>query len=219
MMELFHFRHLKINSVIKQLIWADLALLSGWGLVEPVFAIFILEKIQGATIVTVGIAAAIYWLVKSVLQMPISLLLDKIQGEKDDYMVLVLGLVLSGLSAFSLVLVDQIWQLYLMKFIQAIGFALYIPSWYSIFSRHLDKEHRSFEFSLNSTTIGIAAGIMGLLSGIFVKLFGFTLIFVIASVFSLVAAAIIFFVPEIVFPHHSPKKYIMGDHTAKDINK
>ena len=172
-------RSIRVNTIIRHFILADLALLAGWGLIEPVFAVFILDRIEGATMITIGIAAAVYWLTKSILQVPIAMMLDKRPGEKDEYMVLIFGLALAGLTAFSFALIDQIWQLYLVKVIHAVAFALYIPSWYSLFANHLDKGHRSLEFSLDSTAIGIAAGITGLLGSILVTAFGFVVVFII----------------------------------------
>lgn len=223
----------RINLIIRSFIWADLALLAGWGLIEPLFAIFILERIAGATVVTIGIAAAIYWLVKSALQVPIAVMLDKTDGEKDEYWVLIFGLLLAGLTAISFALIDQIWQLYLVKVLHATAFAFYIPSWYSIFSNHLDKGHRSLEFSLDSTAIGIAAGITGFLGSILVKYFGFITIFIIAGVMCFIAASVIFFSPEMVHPtSHTRSRSrvirrrsdrgrsaLLGDHTPKNINK
>ena len=235
----FRFRQIKVNEIIRHFIWADLALLAGWGLIEPVFAIFILERIAGATLITIGIAAAIYWIVKSALQVPIALMLDKTDGEKDDYYVLIFGLCLAGLTAFGFALINEIWQLYLVKVLHAAAFALYIPALYSIFSNHLDKGHRSREFSLDSTAIGIAAGINGFFGSILVKYFGFVTIFIIAGVMCLISASIIFFSPEMIYPNsHTDGSVklggrrrvklswrrrrggaILGDHTPKNINK
>ncbi len=218
---LWHLPSVKINKVVQKLIWADLILISGWSLIDPVFSIFIIDRIQGATIVTVGFAAAIYWFAKSVAQMPVAYVLDRIKGEKDDYLIFILGLSLSSLAAFSLALSTQIWQLYLMKLIQALAFSLYIPAWYSLFSHHLDKEHQSFEFSLDSTVTGITAGVMGLLSGVLVEWFGFSVLFFVAAVLSLLAAIVVFLVPEIALPNHGSRKreFMVGDHTPKSVNK
>ena len=75
----------KINRVIKYLILSDLAFWSGWGLFNPVFAIFIIEKIQGGNAFVVGAAVAVYWITKSLLRIPIGIFLDSLTGEKDDY--------------------------------------------------------------------------------------------------------------------------------------
>ena len=108
-----------------------------------------------------------------------------------------------------------------MKVIHAVAFALYIPSWYSLFANHLDKGHRSLEFSLDSTAIGIAAGITGLLGSILVTAFGFVVIFIIAAIMSFIAASIIFYSPEMIFPRHRRHAdgALLGDHTPKNINR
>ena len=67
----------QVGRFVKRFILADMALFAGWGLLDPVFSIFIIKEIPGATVVTVGISVAIYWLLKSAFQIPIALALDK----------------------------------------------------------------------------------------------------------------------------------------------
>lgn len=66
------------------MIFSDLALLFGWGLVTPILAIFIVQNIKGGDAQVAGIAVGIYWLVKSVLQVPLANWLDEVDGEIDD---------------------------------------------------------------------------------------------------------------------------------------
>ena len=209
----------KIGRTIRYLILADLALLACWGLVAPVFSIFILDRIEGATLITVGIAAAIYWLLKSVLQLPLAIFLDKTPSERDDYIFLVCGLIIVGLSAVSFVLIDKIWQLYLVQMLHSIGFAFYVPSWSGMFARHLDKGHKSFDFALDSAVIGIASGITGIFSGILATWLGFNTIFVLGAIFSFISAIVIFFIPELVFPHRRHRGMIIRNHSPKAVNQ
>ena len=196
----------KGGRFVRLFVLADLALLAGWGLINPIFALFIIDEIQGATVVTVGLAAAVYWIIKGAIQIPIANFLDKTSGEKDDFLVLVTGLVLASLSAFSFALVSEIWQLYAVQVIHAIAFGMYVPSWSGMFSRHLDKKHEALDWSLDSTAMSFAAGITGLLSGVIVKLFGFVMVFVLGGIFSLLSAIVIFFVPHIIFPQRKGRR-------------
>lgn len=191
---------IKASRIIKYFVLSDLFLLAGWGFIEPIFSVFIVEKIVGATLLTVGIAAAIYWILKSLLEIPISNLLDKIQGEKDDFLALILGLIIASFSAFAFSWVNQIWELYVVQIFHAIAFALYLPSWSAIFSRHLDRERVSFDWSLDSTATGISAGITGLLSGLIAEQFGFTTIFVWAGFLSMASAIVLIFFSKITMP-------------------
>ncbi len=204
----------KIGWVVRKFVIADLALLSGWGLVNPIFAIFVVERIQGATVVTVGIAAAAYWLSKAIFQLPVATLIDRKKGERDDFAVLVASLVLVAFSAFAFTIINQIWQLYLLQALHAAAFAMYTPSWSGIFSRHLDKGHEAIDWALDNTAISIATGATGLVSGLIVIWLGYDALFVLAGISSLVSAAIIFSVPKVIFPKEVRKKgsFSIRDH-------
>ncbi len=209
--------NVKVGRLVKYFVLSDLFFLAGWGFIEPIFSVFIIEKVVGATLITVGIAAAIYWMIKSFFEIPIANLLDKTPGEKDDFIVLVGGLFLASLSAFAFAWVNQIWELYLVQAIHAIAFALYIPSWSAIFSRHLDKERVSFDWSLDSTVSGVAAGVTGLISGIVAQMFGFTVVFFMAGTLSMIAAFILASAPDLVFQKPTHHEAIMKDHTPGEI--
>jgi len=190
----------KVSRFIKFFIISDLFFLGGWGFVDPIFSVFVVENIKGATLVTAGITAAIYWIVKSIIQIPVANFLDKTDGERDDFYVLIASLFLTAISAFLLVLVNEVWQLLAVQVVHAVAFGFYLPAWTGMFSRHLDKGHEALDWSLNSTTVGIASGITGFASGAFAQWFGFNMVFVLAGVFSLIAALVIMFTPDVVFP-------------------
>ena len=213
--------HIRFNAVIRRFIIADLIWISGWGLLAPIFSIFVVDQIPGATVVTVGIAAAIYWILKSVIQIPVAIAIDRTPSERDDYLTLVVSLILAGLTSFSYILVHTVWQLYLVEVLHAVSFALYIPSWNGIFTRHLDPDHRALEFALDSGAVGIATGIAGLLGSIVMQQYGFTSIFFITAILSFAAAIIIFYSPSIVFPRHAAglEDIARGDHTPRNLER
>lgn len=211
------FRKFKINRVIRSFIISDLVLFSGWGLISPVFPIFIKDQIAGATITTIGTAVAIYWIVRSLTEVPLATLLDKIRGEKDDFYTLVGGLVLSSVTAFLYVFVKDVTQLYIVEAFHALAFSFYAPSWAGIFSRHLDKEKMAISWSLDHTFLGVASGITGYLGSLAVQRFGYSFIFIAAAALSLIAAIIIFLVPDIILPSQKRLKSVpdVGNHSVK----
>lgn len=192
--------NLKVGRVVKYFIVCDLIFWGGWGLVQPIFAVFVLENIAGATVVTVGTLAAIFWTVKSILQIPLARYLDKIPGEKDDFYALISGLFLASISAFLFVLAKEVWQLYLIEVIHSFSLALYVVSWTPIFSRHLDGEKVSFDWALDSSAVGICAGLAGLSGGVIAKLFGFEAVFVLVALFSAASAMVLLLVPDLILP-------------------
>lgn len=206
----------KVSHIVRLFILADVVLLAGWGTVAPIFSVFILQRVAEATLVTIGISSAIFWLVKSMLQIPIANFLDKRRDERMAFYMLIAGLVLISLAAFSFTLIRTITQLYLVQLLHALSMSLYIPAWSGMFSKHLDKEHYSLDWSLDSTAIGISTGITGAIGGILAKSFGFNITFILAGIASLLAIFTVISVPQLIFPGKpSEAKTTIKDHSPR----
>ncbi len=180
-----------VNKVIKTLVLFDLVVLSGWGLLSPIFAIFITKQIIGGTLVVVGLAIAIYWLVKSVVQLPIARYLDKTPSENDDFYSLVMGTCLITVVPFGYIFATLPWQIYLLEVILAIGDAMAIPAWYAIFTRHVNKFQIGSEWTLNSIAVGLGTAVAAALGGWIADRFGFPAVFVLVSIFSAAGALLL----------------------------
>ena len=201
----------KINQVIKILIFSDVALTSGFGFIVPIFAIFLTERIKGGNVEVVGFAAGIYLVLRSLLQIPISKFLDKKRGEKDDFYFLILGHFLVVLVPFGYIFSSFPWQVYALQVIFALGMAMAYPSWCAIFTRHIDKGKEAFEWGLDSTILGLGAGITGAVGGVLAAEFGFNLVFVIVGIFALFAA----FLPLLIYKDIMPR----GDHYLSPLRR
>jgi len=192
--------NIKVGRLVKYFVISDFFLLAGWGLIDPVFSVFIIQRVVGGTLLTVGIAAAIYWILRSVLQIPIARQLDRVPGEHDDFMALVGGLLLIGLSAIAMCWVTTVWELYAIHAVHAVAFALYYASWPTIFSRHLDKDSIALDWSLDSAVSGIGAGVTGFLGGVIAGTLGYDVVFVSAGILAFVAAFVLLAVPDLILP-------------------
>ncbi|MEK7542745.1 MAG: MFS transporter [Patescibacteria group bacterium] len=215
----FDFGRFKVNRVVRHFVLADLFLFGGWGLISPIFAVFLIERIPGISLVTIGATSAVYWIVKSIVQIPVSLYLDKHEGERDDFYALITSLILAGFTAMAFLLVDSVTWLFIVMFLQGVSFGLYIPSWYSIFSRHLDKDRFAFDWSLDSTSLGIASGITALVGGTIANYIGFSAVYILVSVFSLASALVLMSLPNLIFPKKTTNEPIRVDHLPSNIQK
>ena len=195
--------NVKVGRLVKYFIISDFFLLAGWGLIDPIFSVFIIQRVVGGTLTVVGIAAAIYWILRSILQVPIANYLDATPGEHDDFMALIGGLLLVGISAIAMCWVTKIWELYAIHAVHAVAFALYYASWPTIFSRHLDKDNISLDWSLDSSVAGIGAGVTGFLGGVIAETMGYNIVFVSAGILALIAAFVLIAVPDLILPKPS----------------
>lgn len=180
-----------INKIIKSLIISDFFLNSAWGLLSPVFALFIINNITSGNsseaAKVAGFAALVYWGVKSFLQIPIGKYLDVNHGEKDDFLFMVLGIFLGALVPLGFLFASQPWHIYSFQILHALGMALLVPSWNAIFTRHIDKGREAFEWSVDSTSLGFGMGATGAFGGMIAAFLGFKMIFVLVSVLNLIS--------------------------------
>lgn len=196
-----------INKVIKTLIASDFLLHSGWGLIGPIFAIFITQQIRGGSLAAVGFIAATYWFVKSVAQPFIAHFLDVKKGEKDDFKFLIYGLFLANLVPLGYLFATQLWHIFLLETIRGLCMACVVPSWAGIFTRHIDKGWEAFSWSIESTGIGFAAALAAAFGGIVATFIGFKAVFVLISFFGLIATSVLFSIRNQLFTrdHFGPK--------------
>jgi MFS family permease len=172
----------KINKIVATLIKADIISLSALGLTSPIFAIFITSQIKGGDVKVVGFSAAVYWIIKALIEIIFGKVLDKTKGEKDDFYFLFFGYVVVGICCFAYIFATLPWHIYVLQAVFGIGMAMTLPSWCAIFTRHIDKGREAFEWSLQSSSVGLGTGITGAVGGILVSSLGFYALFVIVGI-------------------------------------
>jgi len=185
--------NLKINRIVKYLILSDLAFYAGWGLISPIFAIFIVEKIQGGNVLVAGLSSAVYLILIALLRVPMGIFLDSKPGERDDYWFLTVGLFIAALIPFGFIFSRFPWHIYLLQAIHAIGMAMSLSAWPAIFTRHIDKGKESTEWGLDATSVGLGAGISGAIGGWAVTKFGFNPVFIAVGIIGLIGAFLLLF--------------------------
>ncbi len=204
-------KKLSINKIVFFLIKADFFFFSALGFVAPIFAVFLTEKLKDGSIEVAGFAIAIYWITKSIFEIPIAKFLDKKKGERDDLMFLVSGYFVVGLIHFGYTQATLSWHIYILEALYAVAMAIAMPGWSAIFTRHIDKGREGFEWSIEHVTYSIGTGITGALSGIFVSKYGFNAVFMIAGVVAIIGSLIPLFIYKNV--------NISGDHHVRFIKK
>ena len=194
------FSFLKLNQVILIIIFALFIITIAASLNVPFFAIFVLQDI-GAAAAAVGFASAIYWAAKSILQLPIARYLDKNHGEIDDYYSLIIGISITTCGVFLFYLAGELWHIFAIQFLIAVGDAFAVPPLYAIFTRHIDRGSEGFEWTLQSSfSLGAGSAIGGTLSGILVGLVGIRSLYLINGTLMLVGLVILLFLKPYIRP-------------------
>jgi len=182
----------KINRIIKYLIFGDLVFEASWGLISPVFAIFLVERIVGASPAVVGLASAIYLILFSFFRIPFSLYLDKKKGESDDFWSMFLGFLISSFLPFFYILSKFPWQIYLLQGIYGVSTSAAFAGYMSIFTKKIDKGKEATEWGIRASLISLATGISAAIGGFLVEKFGFNFTFILVGIFGLLSSLLIF---------------------------
>lgn len=162
-----------INPVIRFLILSDVVLVGSAGLLGPIFALFVEDFIVGGNAAVAGVAAGVYLFSRSILQIPIAHLMDKIRGEKDDFWLLLIFSVLMSATPIFYLVINTPLQLYLVQFVFGIFSAVTYPAYMAIFTRHIDKDKEGTEWSIYFTLTDITSASLAIVGGYIASTSGF----------------------------------------------
>lgn len=191
----------KLNQVILIIVIADFVLITGFGFLPPIFAVFITQQIAGATVATVGFAITIYWATKSILQLFVARFIDKNHGEIDDFYFMIAGGIFNAIIISLYYFVTDIWHVYLLQFLIGVGDSFLVPPFYAIFTRHIDKGKEGFEWALYSSfSLGAGAALGGALGGILATVVGFRAMFPLVGMLTFIATIMLMFLRPYILP-------------------
>lgn len=184
----------RVNNLIKILTYSDVLLISGWGLVSPIFAVFLTSRISGGNLELVGLAVAVYWIIKAFLQIPVARFLDQKKGEVDDMLVMAIGSLLVSITPFLYINARTATHVLVLQVFYGFGAALITPGWMAIFTRHVDQHKEAEEWSIYNSMVGLGSALAGGLGGFLAEKFGFQLLFLIVGVICIAGTSLLYFV-------------------------
>lgn len=186
------FKNVKINRVIRYLTFSDILFYSGWGFINPILAIYFTDHIEGGNAALAGTAIGLYFLVKSIVQIPVARYIDLEKGERDDFWVMVLGSFIISIVPFIYIFITEPWQVYGVQILYGIGAAMSFPPWPAIFTRHIDKHEEGLEWSLYYSATDLGTAVSGILGGVLASFWGYNFVMLFVGIFCLISTAILF---------------------------
>lgn len=182
-----------MNKTIKLLMLSDIFVMTGFGLTDPILAIFVKENLVGGTIFAAGLASTFFLVTKCLVQLPFSKYVDT---HSDKVKWLIAGTFLITAVPFLYIFANHINIVYLAQVIHGWGAGMAYPVWLSMWSTHLDKKQESFEWSLYSTFAGIGVAITAAAGAAIAELAGFAYSFVLTGSLSLVGCIVLFWLEK-----------------------
>lgn len=180
-----------VSPVIRYLILGDVVYYAGVGLLGPIFALFIVDKIEGGSAEIAGAAIAIFLLTKSLAQIPAGYIIDKVAGEKDDFWFMFGGLLAASVLQFMYLFVHTPFDLFLIQFLMGIALAFNFPSFMALFTRHISEKREATLWSIYYTLLDLLSAGAAAIGGILAIIFGFKIIIIAGSTIGIIGALLL----------------------------
>ena len=177
-----------MNKTLKLLVISDVFVLSGFGLIAPILAIFIKDNLIGGTIFAAGFASMIFLITHSILQIWFSYKFNP----KDRLWMLKVGTAIIALVPFGYIFATHFYHIYFVEFIYGVGAAFAYPTWSSLFTANLERGKRGFQWAIYSSSVGIGTAITAGIGAWLAEKVGFHLVFVFTGLLSMVGLFILF---------------------------
>lgn len=184
----------KVNRIIRYLLFSDFIFWSAWGLVAPIFAIFIIQDIRGGNEFVVGISTAIYSALSTLLRIPMGLFLDNQPHERSDLSFAIIGLCVASLSSLGFAYAALPWHIYALQAVHALGMSMNLSGWTALYTRHIDKGKESTEWGISAVSVGVGAAATAIVGGWLAAEYGFDLIFKLVGILGFAGAAVLLFI-------------------------
>lgn len=161
------------DPMIRFLMFADIIGYAAAGLLGPIFAIFIVDFIQGGTEAVAGIAAAIFLLTKSLMQIPAAAIVDRICGEKDDFHFLFWSMLIVSFLPLLYLIIQTPLELYFVQFVLGIATAFTFPSFMALFTRHTPPGKEGMTWGIYYTLTDLSSAATAAIGGFLAVTIGF----------------------------------------------
>jgi predicted MFS family arabinose efflux permease len=197
----YKFFGIPLNRIAKNLILSDLVFYSAWGLISPIFAVFIIDIINGGNAFVVGMASGINLVIRSILRIPFGIAADK--KAKIAYNFMFWGLLFSALVPIGYIFSNLPIHVYILQALLGAMLAMSTAGWTSLFSRHLEKGKESTEWGVDAVAVGIGPGITSILGGIVVTYFSFNYVFIAVAIAGLIGVSLLLVIKREILKNHA----------------
>lgn len=181
---------IKLNKIVKYLIYSDLIFYTGWGLISPIFALFLVEGLK-LTAFVVGMSSAVNLIVRSIVRIPFGMQVDKPGNERRAFNYMFYGLLIASFIPIGYMFARSSIHIYILQAILGASLAMSTAGWTGIFSRSMDKGKESTEWGIDAVAAGLGPGIAAALGGLAITYFSFNLVFALVAAVGVIGSVIL----------------------------
>lgn len=156
----------EINKVLIFLTFSDVFSWGTYTVISALTGLYLANKLGENTIEYVGIGTAIYFFVRSIVQIPIGRFTDKHKKDKDEIFLLALGIVLMGIPFIFYPQITSHYYYFLLQAIFGLGAALNITTWRKLFALNIDGGKEGRQYAKYEAIMSAFTGVLSIFGGV-----------------------------------------------------
>lgn len=160
----------KMNKVVLLLTLSDVFTWGPFYIISALSGIYLATKLGAGTVEFVGVGTAIYFLTRAVTQMPIGFITDKIKKDRDELIILIIGILLMGLPYIFYPMITKDFHYYILQFVFGLGVSLNLSNWRKLFAMNVDSGREGRQYGFYETIISLCTVILSATFGLVANL-------------------------------------------------
>lgn len=185
-----------LNRVVVLLSLADIFSWGPYMVISALSGLYLATKLDMDAVQVIAIGTSIYYITRSVIQMPIGKITDKIKSDSDEILFLLIGAILMGLPFIVYPFISIPIHYYILQFVFGLGVSFNLTNWRKLFALNVDKNREGTQYGFYEICMSGGAAIFSALIGSLGSLSNryFDIIIVSAGIVMLLASVWIFLI-------------------------
>ena len=157
-----------LKSFNKVVIFLSLSDVFSWGsftVISILSGIYLSHKLGVDTLKLLGIGTAIYFFTRAAFQVPIGLITDKYKKDRDEILILFVGVLLMGVPYLFYPYIQQPYHYFILQFVFGFGVSLNVTNWRKLFALNIDGGREGIQYGIYELIMSVCAGILSILAG------------------------------------------------------
>jgi MFS family permease len=156
----------KMNRVTLLLTLSDVFTWGAFVVISALSGIYLADKIGANTIQVVGLGTAIYFVTRGIFQIPIGNLTDKLDKDRDEILILTLGVILMGFPYILYPFITQAWQYLVLQFVFGLGVSMNVVNWRKLFALNIREGMEGKEYAIYDFILSVATAVISVIIGV-----------------------------------------------------
>jgi len=144
---------------------ADLVAVSAFGLLLPIFAVFLRDTIPGVTLLNVAVAQAIFLTSKAAFDLLFSTFVHAGNHHKRSWSAVALGYAVMAVVPLGYSLAHNMSHIFLLQIVLGMGVGLVGATWHDLFMASTDSQLHGTVYKIYNTAVAFACAAAAILGG------------------------------------------------------